>query len=233
MHDPFNLSLRVFEAVGCMVAQAVVDAEWEAGTRTTVDLDDPEYDCHEGSRRWDAECAERATHVPLVRDIVGNPFCPAAFSPTWRNEATLSLAHFMYGSGDFSAMPILGDALEEAGCSDADVLAHCRGPGPHVRGCWVVDELLEMDRYPPDDWITPANYARIHEGLLYGYVTGLLGGSPGDRTGGKAHPVGDVPDGLPGRRWDWIGPKWVISIWAEDYEIRHKLLRESRPVSLE
>ena len=48
----------------------------------------------------------------------------------------------MYESRDFAAMPVLADALEEAGCDHADVLAHCRGPGPHVRGCWVVDLVL-------------------------------------------------------------------------------------------
>ena len=42
-------------------------------------------------------------------------------------------------------MPILGDALEEAGCADADVLAHCRGNGPHARGCWLVDFLLKKE----------------------------------------------------------------------------------------
>ncbi len=39
-------------------------------------------------------------------------------------------------------MPVLADALEDAGCADADILAHCRGHGPHVRGCWVVDLVL-------------------------------------------------------------------------------------------
>jgi hypothetical protein len=48
----------------------------------------------------------------------------------------------MYDSCDFTAMPILADALEEAGCDQPDILAHCRGPGPHVRGCWVVDLVL-------------------------------------------------------------------------------------------
>jgi hypothetical protein len=48
----------------------------------------------------------------------------------------------LYESRDFSAMPILADALQDAGCDCDDVLAHCRGPGPHVRGCWVVDLVL-------------------------------------------------------------------------------------------
>jgi hypothetical protein len=48
----------------------------------------------------------------------------------------------MYESRDFGAMPILADALQDAGCEDAAILGHCRGAGPHVRGCWVVDLVL-------------------------------------------------------------------------------------------
>ena len=54
----------------------------------------------------------------------------------------LSLAQQMYELRDFGAMPILADALQDAGCTSADILDHCRGPGPHVRGCWVVDCVL-------------------------------------------------------------------------------------------
>jgi hypothetical protein len=48
----------------------------------------------------------------------------------------------MYDSRDFSPMPILADALEDAGCDSADILNHCRAETPHVRGCWVVDQVL-------------------------------------------------------------------------------------------
>ncbi len=54
----------------------------------------------------------------------------------------LALAKGMYDSRDFSAMPILADALHNAGCESVDIMIHCRGPGPHVRGCWVVDMVL-------------------------------------------------------------------------------------------
>jgi hypothetical protein len=86
--------------------------------------------------------AEQRFQAKLLRDIFGNPFCPVAFSPSWRTSAALGLAGSMYEFRDFAAMPVLADALEEAGCDSADVLAHCRGPGPHVRGCWVVDLVL-------------------------------------------------------------------------------------------
>jgi hypothetical protein len=78
----------------------------------------------------------------LLRDIFGNPFRPVAFSEPWRTDTAVSLARQMYESRDFSAMPILANALQDAGCSSAEILDHCRGCGPHGRGCWVVDLVL-------------------------------------------------------------------------------------------
>jgi hypothetical protein len=78
----------------------------------------------------------------LLRDIFGNPFQPATFDTAWRTSTAVALARGMYESREFGAMPILADALQDAGCNDEDVLSHCRGPGPHVRGCWVVDLVL-------------------------------------------------------------------------------------------
>ncbi|WP_246524794.1 hypothetical protein [Gemmata palustris] len=89
--------------------------------------------------------AEQSAQVALLRDIFGNPFRPVAFSPSWRTSTTVALASQMYESRDFSAMPILADALQDAGCNSAEVLDHCRGPGPHVRGCWVVDLVLDKE----------------------------------------------------------------------------------------
>jgi hypothetical protein len=80
--------------------------------------------------------------VVRLRDVVGNPFRPVTFDPAWRTDTALALARQMYESRDFSAMPILADALQDAGCDNTDVLNHCRGDGPHVRGCWVVDLVL-------------------------------------------------------------------------------------------
>jgi hypothetical protein len=84
----------------------------------------------------------RAILPELLRDIVGNPFHPVAFSSSWRTATAVSLARQMHDARDFGAMPILADALQDAGCEDASILDHCRGPGPHVRGCWVVDLVL-------------------------------------------------------------------------------------------
>jgi hypothetical protein len=80
--------------------------------------------------------------LQLLRDIFGNPFRPVTFAPQWRTDTVSTLARQMYESRDFTAMPILADALQDAGCDNADILNHCRGPGPHVRGCWVVDLVL-------------------------------------------------------------------------------------------
>jgi hypothetical protein len=86
--------------------------------------------------------AVRALEADVVRDIFGNPLRPASFSPEWRTDTAIALARTMYASRDFSAMPILADALQEAGCDSEDLLNHCRAPWPHTRGCWVVDAVL-------------------------------------------------------------------------------------------
>jgi hypothetical protein len=79
----------------------------------------------------------------LVRDTFGNPFRPVTFSADWRTSDAVALAQTMYEARDFSAMPILADALQDAGCDNEDILAHCRDADQvHVRGCWVVDLVL-------------------------------------------------------------------------------------------
>ena len=85
---------------------------------------------------------EHAESADLLRDIFGNPFRPIIFSPSWRTDTVVMLAYQMYDSRDFSPMPILADALQDAGCDNEDILAHCRSGGSHVRGCWGVDLVL-------------------------------------------------------------------------------------------
>jgi hypothetical protein len=84
----------------------------------------------------------RSGDANLLRCLVGNPFHPVALDPAWRTEAVVALGSGIYADRAFDRLPVLADALEDAGCADADILSHCRGPGPHVRGCWVVDLLL-------------------------------------------------------------------------------------------
>jgi len=86
---------------------------------------------------------ETIDHADLLRDIFGNPFRPVSFNPEWRSDTVLALAHQVYEARDFSAMPILADALQDAGCDDEAILSHCRDANqPHARGCWVVDLVL-------------------------------------------------------------------------------------------
>jgi hypothetical protein len=87
---------------------------------------------------------ERVAQCDLIRDIFGNSFRSAILDPAVQTSTVLALARQMYDTRDFSAMPILADALQDAGCDHDDILGHCRGSGPHVRGCWVVDLLLGM-----------------------------------------------------------------------------------------
>ncbi len=83
--------------------------------------------------------------VYLLEDIFGDPFRQVAFETEWRTATVLALARGIYADGTFDQLPILADALEDAGCADEELLGHCRGPGPHVRGCWAIDLLRSVD----------------------------------------------------------------------------------------
>ncbi|QEH35544.1 hypothetical protein OJF2_40970 [Aquisphaera giovannonii] len=78
----------------------------------------------------------------LLREIVGNPFRPAAFDPAWLRPEVTSLAQAIYEDRAFGRMPELAAHLERAGCTDRDILDHCRRAGGHVRSCWVLDAVL-------------------------------------------------------------------------------------------
>src|SRR5262245_16186647 len=85
-------------------------------------------------------------YCEFLRCIYGNPFHRLPSLPAtvlvWNDRAVVKLAQAIYDKGRFEDLPILADRLLDAGCDDGEVLAHCRGPGPHVRGCWVVDLIL-------------------------------------------------------------------------------------------
>lgn len=88
------------------------------------------------------------TPVPLqevaadLRELFGNPFYPVEFDPHWRTSEVVDVARGIYEDRAFEQMPILADAFMDAGCEDFEIITHCRRPGPHVRGCWVVDAIL-------------------------------------------------------------------------------------------
>jgi hypothetical protein len=89
--------------------------------------------------------AEAARQANLLRDVVGNPFRPVSVDPQWlewRDGTVARMARTMYSERRFADMPVLADALEDAGCTNADVLAHCRNGGPHALGCWALDLVL-------------------------------------------------------------------------------------------
>jgi hypothetical protein len=83
-----------------------------------------------------------APATSFLRDIFGNRVYTSAFDPRWRTADVLGLARAIYDDRAFERMPILADALMDAGCENEEIIAHCRGDGPHVRGCWVVDLIL-------------------------------------------------------------------------------------------
>jgi hypothetical protein len=103
---------------------------------------------------WAAQCEAYAIGQPrladvqreqvvLLRDIVGNPFRAVALDPAWRTHAVVQLARSLYDDRRFEDMPILADALEEAGADNQEILGHLRQKEPgHVRGCWCLDLVL-------------------------------------------------------------------------------------------
>jgi hypothetical protein len=118
------------EPVGAAEASRVVARAIEGWKMNVPDLDVPK---------------ERLAQSNLLRDILGNPFRPTAFDPAWFawNGGTVrKLAQAVYDERAFERLPVLADALEEAGCTNEYILGHCRQRGEHVRGCWVVDLLL-------------------------------------------------------------------------------------------
>ncbi len=99
--------------------------------------------------RKTAQKVERRTQCRILRDLFGpRLFRPVALDPTWgtwENGTIVKLAKVIYDERAFGHLPILTDALEEAGCTNADILDHLRGQGPHVRGCWPLDLLLRKE----------------------------------------------------------------------------------------
>jgi hypothetical protein len=95
-----------------------------------------------GCLGWTLNFATRYALACHLRDVLGNPFRPIAVDAVWLTSTVGALAEGIYQERAFDRMPILADALQDAGCDNDDILAHCRGDGPHVRGCWAVDLLL-------------------------------------------------------------------------------------------
>jgi len=122
--DGYNpAAWEVTNAVRLVVAAATVHVRLRLGSVSSA---------------WPVSAAEQ---VVLLRELFGNPFHPISVEPSWLTPTVLTLAHIVRTERTFELMPVLGDALQDAGCDNAEVIDHCYGPSPHVVGCWLVDSL--------------------------------------------------------------------------------------------
>ena len=92
----------------------------------------------EPSDRADFLRGIQAEVIRAIEIVIRRPL----IDPSWRTSTAVALAEAIHADRAFDRLPLLADALEDAGCDHPDVLAHCRGPDPHARGCWVVDLVL-------------------------------------------------------------------------------------------
>ncbi len=145
---PFDLDVEDY-ARGGTGSILVAPGAWEVADRVAGGA---AAECQAAWQRdhpWDeygvGYGAEQFHQANLLRDIFGNPFRPVVADPrwtAWNDSLVLKLARAIYDDRAFDRLPVLADALEDAGCADADILSHCRSGGEHVRGCWVLDLLL-------------------------------------------------------------------------------------------
>jgi hypothetical protein len=93
---------------------------------------------------WDFRDDEElhAIGAPIVRDVFGNPFRPVTMDRRWLTSTVIDLARVIYDEQLFERLPILSDALLDAGCDNEDMIDHCRTEAGHVKGCWLLDLLL-------------------------------------------------------------------------------------------
>jgi 3-deoxy-D-arabino-heptulosonate 7-phosphate (DAHP) synthase class II len=118
---------------------AATVAEFEAAMRREFERLEADISADWQLAFTERTTVERAANAELLRCVVGNPFRSVVFAPEWRSETVVRIADAIDADRAFDRLPVLADALEDAGCDAPDVLAHCRGPGPHARGCWVVN----------------------------------------------------------------------------------------------
>lgn len=121
---------------------AIAAAEWAvyavAGSNAV-------YDKNEEARRLAAYNLEIKNQANILRDIFGNPFRPVTFDKSFLTSKVICLAREIYDDSDFERLPLLAVTLEQAGCTNQEILSHCRGPRPHARGCWALDAILAKE----------------------------------------------------------------------------------------
>ena len=128
-----ELSLPSLTAYAATAAWYTVYYEASSAASTTCDADAVD---------WYVANGVEMPHPRLVREVFGNPFRPVSIDKAWLTPNAAALAQAIYDDHAFDRMPDLAEALENSGCTNTAILDHCRGPGPHVRGCWVIDLLL-------------------------------------------------------------------------------------------
>jgi hypothetical protein len=130
---PWGIDGRRYAASA--VCELASSSRWDGGGRAHQVVEDTAFAGAVGPQQ-----------LALLHDVFGNPFRPVALAPAWLahdNGQVVRLARAAYDVRAFDRLPILGDALEDAGCDDEALLAHLRGPGHHALGCWALDALLE------------------------------------------------------------------------------------------
>jgi hypothetical protein len=121
-----------------LAAEAAEMAAWITKDQTDV------WGASGGYSAWEAARLEGGGdwQCALLHDIFGNPFHAITLDPTWLTPTVKALAQSIYDDRTFDWMPFLADELVKSGCNDGEILSHCRGPGPHVMGCWALDVVL-------------------------------------------------------------------------------------------
>jgi hypothetical protein len=148
--DPFVAHAFGLEAVAAVAmmpaveaARATLRAAMTSVRQNISYADIPGFDAHQAET--EAVRGELWDQCELLRHIIGNPFRPVAIDPAWLrwNDGTVvKMAQAIYDENRFADLPVLADALQDAGCDNEEILIHCRTPMEHPRGCWVVDALL-------------------------------------------------------------------------------------------
>jgi hypothetical protein len=143
-----TLQGKLHRVRGLHPERAVIEAvRWAAGSTPGLDIERVAaylWSAHAGTC-LDDQVAALGRYADLLREVFGNPFRLVPVEADWlrwNHSSVPALARRIYGERAFHDLPILADALEEAGCDNAELLAHCRGGGPHVRGCWALDVVL-------------------------------------------------------------------------------------------
>jgi hypothetical protein len=125
------------------------DDAWDAASRVWISAANSAYLERFVRQRSDRNARPasypeiHASQVSYLHEIFGNPFRPVTVDCSWLTATVVSLATAIYEDRAFDRLPILADALEDAGCTDEETLNHCRQPGEHCRGCWVLDLVLQ------------------------------------------------------------------------------------------